>query len=269
MDSFTYYSDFTQIWYRNVSPYFVNFLILNLVIVWASFAYRSCMNSRRVEKLREEEGKILQKNMNVEISSFQVDVVEETAQLFLIVFISLMYSSGLPVMIVLGAFNIISRYISNKYLILRYSKRIEGLTEDFSALSIGILPFSILLSCLFGMWIFTASSYIYNTAMSVHIFFIDQYSNVFELFPRIFYISYTFILAVIIVLYILLYNTIVRFFSWLGSCCYETKNNQPSRKLTPFSQATKTLNVLHSYNIHSNSKYKNMILNLERYLHDE
>jgi hypothetical protein len=180
-----------------------------------------------------------------------------------------MYSAGLPVMIILGALNIISRYISNKYLILRYSKRIEGLTEDFSALSVGIIPFSILLSCLFGMWMFTASSYIYNTAMNVHIPFLDQYSNVFELFPRLFYISYTLVLAAIILLYILLYNTIVRFFSWLGSLCYETKDNRPTRKIIPFSQATKTLNLLHSYNIHSNFKYKNMILNLERYLQDE
>jgi len=76
-------------------------------------------------------------------------------------------------MVVLGALNIVSRYIANKYLILRYSRRIEGLTEDFSSLSIGILPVGMFLSCLIGIWMFTASSYIYNTAMSVRIPFLN------------------------------------------------------------------------------------------------
>jgi len=89
------------------------------------------------------------------------------------------------------------------------------------------------------------------------------------MFPRVFYISYTFALAVLILLYIVFYNTVVRFFSWLGSCCYETKDTGTTKRLIPFSQATKTLNLLTSYNIHSNFKYKNMILNLERYLEDE
>lgn len=270
MDAFTYYDDFTNIWYRNVSPYFVNFLVINLIMVWVMFAVKSIGNSCRVSNLKDKEGKILQKTMNQDISSFEVDVVEETAQLFLVVFISLMYAGGLPVMVVLGAINIVSRYIANKYLILRYSKRIEGLTEDFSNLSIGILPIAMLISCLVAMWMFTASTYIYNTAMSVKIPFLDQYQNVFGMFPRVFYISYTLVLAVVILFYILFYNTVVRFFGWLGSLCYETKDtDQPARKLIPFSQATKTLNVLHSYNIHSNFKYKNTVLNLERYLEDE
>lgn len=123
-------------------------------------------------------------------------------------------------MVLLGSVNIISRYITNKYLILRYSRRIEGLTEDFSNLSIGIFPIAMVISCLVGIWMFTASSYIYSTAMSVEIPFLNQYQNVFSMFPRVFYISYTLVLAVIILLYILFYNTIVRFFSWLGSCCY-------------------------------------------------
>lgn len=117
--------------------------------------------------------------MNNEIASYQVDVVGETAQLMLVVFISLLYSAGLPVMVVLGALNIISMYVSNKYLILRYSRRIEGLNEDFSSLSEGILPFSMLFSCLFGVWMLTASSYIYPSAMKVMIPGTEKYIGIF------------------------------------------------------------------------------------------
>lgn len=152
MDSFTYYSDFSTIWYRNVSPYFINFLILNMLVMWLGFAWKACSNSRRIENLKEEEGKILQKHMNKEIVKFEIDVVGETAELFLIVFICLMYSGGMPAMIALGSINILSRYIINKYLIVNYSKRVEGLTESFSELSIGVLPWAIIISCFFGIW---------------------------------------------------------------------------------------------------------------------
>lgn len=68
MDNFTYYSDFTSIWYRNVSPYFVNFLVINTALVWVGFAWSACSNSRRVNNLKDDEGKILQKKMNLKIA---------------------------------------------------------------------------------------------------------------------------------------------------------------------------------------------------------
>jgi hypothetical protein len=52
----------------------------------------------------------------------------------------------------------------------------------------------------------------------------------------------------------------------LRSLCYETKDNRPLPKVVPISQVIKTLNVFHSYNIYSNLKYKNIILNLERHV---
>lgn len=51
MDNFTYYSDFTAIWYRNVSPYFVNFLVINVLLVWIKFLLAIWSNSRRVSNL--------------------------------------------------------------------------------------------------------------------------------------------------------------------------------------------------------------------------
>lgn len=268
MDSFSYYDDFSAIWYRNVSPYFVNFLVLNLVLVWVSFAWKCCRNSRRIENLREDEGKILQKHMNKKIVDFDVDVVGETAELFLIVFICFMYSAGLPAMMALGAFDIVSRYITNKYLIVNYSRRIEGLSEQFSELSIGVLPWAMMLSCFFGIWMETASSYIYNKAMLVQIPGMSTYEYLSTLFPRVFYISYTLVLALVILIYYFFYNLIIRFFKWLSGLCYDPKEIVAAPRKS-FTDAARTMNILHSYNIHSNSKYKNVILNLERYLQDE
>lgn len=87
-----------------------------------------------------------------------------------------------------------------------------------------------------------------------------------------FYISFTFILGLVIVFYVLFYNIVVRFFSWLFTCCCDKQENkvEPVRhKPVRFSESTRTMNILYSYNIHNNDKYKNAILNLERFLEIE
>jgi len=46
VDNLSFYPDFTTVWYRNVSPIFVNFLIVNTVIVWVFFIIDKCMSSK-------------------------------------------------------------------------------------------------------------------------------------------------------------------------------------------------------------------------------
>jgi hypothetical protein len=104
--------------------------------------------------------------------------------------------------------------------------------------------------------------------MQVQIPGMSEYESLSTLFPRIFYISYTLVLGLLVIVYYFFYNLIVRFFTWLGSLCYEAKEAVGPPKKS-FTDASRTMNVLHSYNIHSNPKYKNIILNLERYLQDE
>ena len=86
-----------------------------------------------------------------------------------------------------------------------------------------------------------------------------------------FYVSFTFIMGALVVLYIFFYNIIVRFLSWACTCCcsYETKVQPVTRRAVRFSDATRTMNTLYSYNIHHNDNYKNAILNLERFLEIE
>jgi hypothetical protein len=62
---------------------------------------------------------------------------------------------------------------------------------------------------------------IYPNVIAVSIPEITKWSDVFQLFPRLFYLLYTFLLALVVIGYVLFYNTIIRFFSWIGSYCYE------------------------------------------------
>lgn len=61
-------------------------------------------------------------------------------------------------------------------------------------------------------------------------------------------------------------NTLIRFCSWLSSFCFEKKATVHPYHTRPFADYAKTMNVSTSYNIRSNDKYRNAILNLEKYL---
>lgn len=61
------YPNFTSVWYRNVSPIFTNFIIINTLIVWIFFMFDKCCFGDK-SHLENKEGKILQKRMNREIT---------------------------------------------------------------------------------------------------------------------------------------------------------------------------------------------------------
>lgn len=204
--------------------------------------------------------------------TYEIDVVNETANVFLVTFMCMIFSAGIPVIFPLGAAIIISRYITNKHMIIHHSKRVEGLTESFNLLSVFILPFSVMLGSFVGIWMLTASSYIYPDKLHVQIPGTSEIADRAVFLPRIFYISFTFVLGAAVVFYIFFYNLVVRFFTWLFSCCCQREvkiDNVVVKKPVRFSDATRTMNVLYSYNIHNNDKYKNAILNLERFLEIE
>lgn len=148
-------------------------------------------------------------------------MVNETAYAFLVTFMCMIYCAGIPVIIPLGALSMISRYIVNKHMIINHSKRIDGLSENFNYLSVVILPFSVVFGCFIGIWMLTASSYIYPDKMNVQIPGTSSIQSSVMFLPRMFYISFTFILGSLVVLYIFFYNTVVRFFTWIFSCCCE------------------------------------------------
>lgn len=75
MESYKYYNDFTSLWYKNVSPFATNFLVIELIIVWLKFIGYICYLNCKNRGLESDEGRILQKKMNEKIVSYEIDVV--------------------------------------------------------------------------------------------------------------------------------------------------------------------------------------------------
>lgn len=126
VNTISFYPNFTSVWYRNVSPIFTNFLLLDVILVWVFFLLDKCCFANK-SNLENKEGKILQKRMNREITEYSLDVFKETSDLFLVVITVILFSTGVPVLLPLGLINIFSRYVTTRSLLQNNSVRIDGL----------------------------------------------------------------------------------------------------------------------------------------------
>lgn len=166
VSSISFYPHFTTVWYRNVSVIYVNYLIVNTVVVWLMFLKEKFAAGKK--SLEQQEGKILQKHMNEEITSYRLDIFQEAANFYLVIILCALFGAGIPVLLPLGFLNLLSRYVANRSLLQYSSTRIDGLGEEFTSLTLVIFPAALTLGPLVGEWMLVGNSDIYpnNLPMS-------------------------------------------------------------------------------------------------------
>lgn len=71
VDSLSFYPDFDGIWYKNVSVIYVNFIIIEIAMTWVFYILGKCSSNKSLE---DDEGKVLQKSMNEQITAYKLDV---------------------------------------------------------------------------------------------------------------------------------------------------------------------------------------------------
>ena len=168
----SFYPSFTPVWYRNVSPLFTNYLIFNTIVVWLVYIfYRCCCITK--DGLQDDERKILQKSMNKKITDFKLDVYKEASNLYLILIMACLLHAGIPVVIPLAFLNILSRYITNRSLLQGHSSKIDGLSEDFSSMTLLIFPFMLVGFPLVACWMIVENAYIYPNGLPTTFHFLD------------------------------------------------------------------------------------------------
>lgn len=106
--------------------------------------------------------------MNNQITQFKVDASDQISNLFLIMIMVLLFFTGVPILLPLGFFDVLSRYLINRSLIQKNSMRIEGLGENFIQITVGILTFSIIIFSLIGEWMLMANSKVFSTVMDFY-----------------------------------------------------------------------------------------------------
>ena len=213
VSSLTLNSDFEPIWYRNVSPVFTNYVIIDTLFTWIMFGISKLLAKRR-DNIKSEEGKILQKSMNEKITAWKLNIYIENSYFNLIVFLCLFLCSGIPILLPLGFINLLSKYLSNRYLLQNHSSRIEGLSEKFNSFPLGMIPILLIVSCIVGCWMITAIDTIYPDALSIGF----KFRVGMNVWNRQIYLPYYFILAIIVLFSFLFYHLIVKLIQKIRSC---------------------------------------------------
>ena len=167
----SFYPTFNSTWYRNVSSIFANYLILDTVITWIFLIIDKCIAN--YDGLKEDSGKILQKHMNEKITSYKYNVYKEVSYMYLVIFMVMIFCAGVPSLIPLGFISIFSRYAVTRILLQANSSKIEGLGEEFMALSINLLPLILIIFPLIGCWMLVANENIYPDKLSMALPFLE------------------------------------------------------------------------------------------------
>lgn len=109
-----------------------------------------------------------------------------------------------------------------------------------------------------------SNSAIYPTGLPGKLNFLSFLEGHFDELDKQAYLPFYLLISIITLCEIIIYNSVIRFCSCLCNLCYEKK--QVNYHTRPFSEYTKSINVLCSYNIRNNDHMRNAILHLEKYL---
>lgn len=134
-------------------------------------------------------------------------------------------SAGIPVLVPLGFLNLLSRYLTTRSLLQNNSSRIEGLGEDFSSLSFTLFAVILITCPMVSCWMLTANGYIYDsTGQNVILQMqLPILQNILPELTRELYLPFFIIISIVAFAEYFLYNTLIRFCSFLCGLCYERK----------------------------------------------
>jgi hypothetical protein len=120
------YSDFSRNWYAYVAPFYLNFFLIAVITPWLNLIKISIIQCIKRIRLKNSEGKTIQKLMNRDILDYSFNLPMEAASVLLYLFFSLMYSSCMPVLVVLTLVILISQYTASKIVIGKYSRQVSA-----------------------------------------------------------------------------------------------------------------------------------------------
>jgi hypothetical protein len=151
----TYFTDFTREWYFSFVPYVITYVIIDMVNPLIRLALAQLQFCCLESKLQAMEGRTTQLELNLAALPYRFDLEMELGQVLALVYITLLYGSGIPPLYPFCLLNLLVRYWVNKWLILRYSKRILGITAGYIRVILKLLQPAAFISVLFAAWMYT------------------------------------------------------------------------------------------------------------------
>jgi hypothetical protein len=120
------YSDFEKSWYVYIAPYYINLIIVSIIMPIIDLIKVAILQSCKRSNLKGKDGKILQKEMNADIISYEFDIPIKLSSLLVNIFIVLLYAANLPILVLLEIAALLSTYLCSKKTLLKFSARLAA-----------------------------------------------------------------------------------------------------------------------------------------------
>ena len=147
------FDDFTRRWYLMVGSSVIIILTVNIFLPPVTGLMFLIMKRMQIKCCRRK--KIIQLDLNNLFKGNQYDIVNSGATTLANIYIALLYAPGCPILIPALFILLLVRYWTDKYLLLRHYCKPPFYDEKFPKQIMKILPFSVFLHLLFGVWYYT------------------------------------------------------------------------------------------------------------------
>ncbi|KRX00622.1 hypothetical protein PPERSA_00849 [Pseudocohnilembus persalinus] len=242
----------------------------------------------RKQKLNKAKKLTYKDQMKKILSPKPFDLAYAYSSVLNTIFVTLLYSSGMPIMIPIGAISLLIQYWSFKQSILRYKRKPPEVDTSLHDSVLTILPFSILFHLAFALFVYSEQSILpipsedttkddvgylntyatkFSNMLGINSFYDDKYDNVRMLEQNQALTLYIFICIVLTVGFLIIakyLTTILRILKKI-ICCGRL---QPNAIFNFSNQSYEALfddmnkKLLPSYDIMDNLEYKGLIQTL-------
>ena len=167
------YSDFDVSWYQDVGIALMLTMIINvfaphgaIFLTYLKLELKRCMDrSCSCDPTITKQS--TQRDLEALYRGPKFELATRYAQSLTTIFIAFLFSSGMPLLLVWGAAGIVVTYWTDKFTFLRVVRTPPGYDEKIARATGSLLPYAVLLHCLFGMWMYS----------NQNIFQMDYYDN--------------------------------------------------------------------------------------------
>ncbi|EGR34853.1 hypothetical protein IMG5_000810 [Ichthyophthirius multifiliis] len=262
--------DFDRKWYDLVGFKIICTVLISLIVSIIKnillLPIFKCLNTLKVYFVTIKSS---QKEANEKIIDQNFYIILYYAQSLNIIFTCLFYSSGMPILLLIGGLNLLVQYWFCKYTILRICKYPPIYDKSLSRSVFNIVPFALFFHLCIGIYMYSQPQIfpqnIEDLNLNKEYQLEDQENNIKN---RAFKLIYLFIILFII-LGLDLLNRI--FFSpWIFSkLFFRAKNNVFNYK--PYQDFYQKISghMLQTYNIKSNLKYKSIVQTIENHINGD
>lgn len=126
LNKISLYTDFEKSWYVYIAPYYINLIIVSIFMPMIDLLKVSILSCCKRSSLKGKDGKMLQKEMNAEIISYEFDIPIKLSSMLVNIFIVMLFSANLPILILLEIAALMTNYLCGKKTLLKFSARVAA-----------------------------------------------------------------------------------------------------------------------------------------------